>query len=405
MALANPAAQSNTAAYVDDAVRRIRSVLPARRPLSLQEPVMGEPEAEAVAQAVRTGWVSSVGPDVTAFEEQVKQRTGAGYVIAVCNGTAALHLAVIGAGVDADCEVMMPAITFAASAAAVRYAGAFPHFVDSEPDRLGLDPLALEQRLAAIAQRAGDHVINKETGRRIAAILCVHIFGHAVRLEEIKAVAAQYGLPVVEDAAACMGSIWQERHLGTFGEIGAISFNGNKIMTTGGGGAVLCRDDETGRKLRHLATTARVASPIGDFMHDAVGFNYRMPNLNAAMGLAQMGRLDFHVRVKRRLYHRYADAFADFSGARILREPEGGESNYWLQALILDKPDSGLRDQILKACQAEGILARPLWHPLHQLEPYRDMPRGDLRVAEALHARVINLPSGPDLADPERDAT
>jgi perosamine synthetase len=377
----------------DSILQILTGMLPPSRPMALHEPVFGEHEAEAVAAAVRSGWVSSVGPEVTAFEAALRGITGAAHAIAVSSGTSALHLSMMGADVGPDTEVLMPAVTFIASANAVSYTGAIPHFVDAEPEQFGIDPVRLRHHLQDIAVKRDGLLVNRITGRRIAAILCVHVFGHPARIVELRAVADEYALPLIEDAAACLGSRQDNRHLGTFGSIGAISFNGNKIVTTGGGGAVVTDNDRIAARIRHLATTARLASPVGDFVHDVVGYNYRLPNLNAALGLAQLTQLDAFVETKRKLAQRYKDAFAGLKGLRVVTEAAGAHSNYWLNALVLEGPLAGLRDNILRVTQQAGILTRPLWHPLHRLPIYQGAPRMDLSVTEDLHARTINLPS------------
>ena len=246
--------------------------------------------------------------------------------------------------------------------------------------------------------------MNRQTGRRLRAIVPVHIFGHPVDMAPLLAVAEKYGLVVVEDATESLGSTWKGQACGTFGHSAVLSFNGNKIITTGGGGMILTDDDAYALRARHFTTTAK-KSHAWSFDHDEVGYNYRLPNINAALGCAQMERLPAMVAAKRELAERYLEVFDNFPGARIYREPEGARSNYWLNTLVLDRESAGERDRLLAALHAGGIRARPLWTPMHLLPMYRDCPRSRLPVAEDMHARCINLPSSPFLAASEQSTS
>jgi perosamine synthetase len=295
--------------------------------------------------------------------------------------------------------VLLPALNFIAAANATRHAGAVPHFVDVEAATLGIDPRALDDHLARVAMRDGDALLNKQTGRRIGAILCLHAFGHAARIEALVELAARHRLSLIEDAAEALGSTYRGKHLGTFGRLGTLSFNGNKVVTTGGGGAILTDDEALARRAKHLTTTARVAAGW-HFVHDEVGYNYRMPNLNAALGCAQLERLDDFVGRKRRLAARYEAAFAPLSEARFFVEPEGARSNYWLNTILLAPANAEAREAVLEALNAAGYMARPVWTPMHGLPMYRDCPRAGLGATDDLCRRIVNLPSSPRLADP-----
>ena len=283
-----------------------------------------------------------------------------------------------------------------ATANAVRHAGATPHFVDSEARSLGLDADKLEARLAAAAVRTETGCRNKATGRRIRVVVPMHVFGHPADLDALSAVCRRWGLTLVEDAAEALGSRYKDRPVGGHGRLAILSFNGNKIVTCGGGGAILTNDQALADRARHLTTTAKVPHPWR-FDHDATGYNYRLPNLNAALGCAQMERLPVFLDSKRALARRYQEAFDGLAGLTVLREPDYGRSNYWLNALLLDRPDPGLRDAILEQANAAGIGARPAWTLLHRLPMHAACPRGDLSTAEALEARIVNLPSGAAL--------
>lgn len=379
-----------------DIVTAIGAVLGAQ-PAALHEPWFVGREWEYVRQCLDSGWVSSVGPFVDRFEADLAAVTGAAHAVAVVNGTAALHVALLLAGVRPGDEVLVPALTFVATASAVRYCGAVPHFVDSSEATLGLDPVGLGTHLARITTRTGAGCVNRESGRILRAVVPMHTFGHPVDMRGVLEVAAEFGLTVVEDAAESLGSTIDGRHTGTFGAFGTLSFNGNKTVTTGGGGAILTNDPALARRAKHLTTTAKVAHQW-EYVHDEVGYNYRLPNINAALGCAQLEQLPRFLADKRALTERYARAFSDVPHVRLMREPSGCVSNYWLQALVLDERVSDQRDAVLAATNDAGFMTRPPWTLMHRLAPYQDCPRMDLPVAESLGRRVVNLPSSPQLA-------
>jgi perosamine synthetase len=254
----------------------------------------------------------------------------------------------------------------------------------------------LAERLQAVAERSSDGVRNTETGGRIAAIVPMHAYGHPVDLAGVLAVAEVWNIPVVEDATESLGTLYHNRHTGTFGLLSALSFNGNKIITTGGGGAVLTNDDELAQRAKHITTTAKMSHRWA-FNHDEVGYNFRLPNLNAALGCAQLEQLDRFVENKRRLADRYRAAFSHMSGIQVFVEPDGARSNYWLNSLLLDESEADQRDDLLTALNDAGLMARPAWTLLHRLPMYRDCPRGSLGVAESLERRIINVPSSARL--------
>lgn len=363
---------------------------------SLHEPEFGGNEWTYVKDCIDTGWVSSVGKYVDQFERKLAEFTGARYAVAVVNGTAALHVALQIAGVKAGDEVLVPALSFVATANAVSHCGAIPHFVDSCESTLGLDSSALADHLERIAERTANGCRNKETGRRIAAIVPMHTFGHPVDLGDLMDVAARFALPVVEDAAESMGSTYHGRHTGTFGCMGVLSFNGNKIITTGGGGAILTNDPEIARQAKHLTTTAK-RPHRWEFFHEAIAYNYRLPNLNAALGCAQLERLpDFIVR-KRQLAEKYRNAFKSLPGLRFVDEPKDCHSNFWLNAIRINEPSMELRDALLAVANDAGYQCRPAWTLLNKLPMYQVCPSAKLYMAEALESSLINLPSSPKL--------
>ena len=361
-------------------------------PLALHEPCFQGNENAYVKECIDTGWVSSVGKFVDRFEEELAAYTGVQRAVAVSNGTAALHMALLLAGVKADDEVLVPALTFVATANAVSYLGAFPHFVDSEETTLGLDAEKLDRYLSVIGIQRDGHTFNKATGRRISVILPMHTFGHPADLDALIAVAEKYRLTLVEDAAESIGSVYKGRHTGNFGKIAALSFNGNKTITTGGGGALLTNDEDLGRLAKHLTTQAKVPH-AWEFVHDAIGYNYRMPNINAALGCAQLEELDGFLRAQRRLADRYEKVFAPISGVRFVKEPSCARSNYWLQAICLDGADFKMRDAVISGLHAVRIFVRPAWRLLYKLPMFERAPRMDCVTAERIEAALINLPS------------
>ncbi|HWA39013.1 MAG TPA: LegC family aminotransferase [Burkholderiales bacterium] len=384
---------------VDAVLGAVRRVVPAQRgKVALHEPEFRGNEWQYVRECLDTGWVSSVGAFVERFEAMLVETTGAKHAVAVMNGTAALHACLLLAGVQRDDEVLIPALTFIATANAVSYAGAVPHFVDSTERTLGVDAAKLDAYLRETAELRDGTCRNRRTGAVIRGLVPMHTFGHPVDLDEIQAVCARWKLALIEDAAESLGSTYRGRHTGTFGRIAALSFNGNKPVTTGGGGAILTDDPALAKRAKHLTTTARVPHRWS-FLHDEVGYNYRLPNLNAALGCAQLERFPDILARKRRLAARYIEAFRDVHGASIAAEPAETRSNYWLVTLLLARPDLALRDAVLDTLNANGLMARPVWTLMHRLPMYTACPRMDLACAEALEARIVNLPSSPFLAD------
>lgn len=356
----------------------------------LHEPTFNEQEVEYVTDCIETGWVSSVGAYVTRFEEDLAKFVGVKRAVAVVNGTASLHIALKAVGVEAQDEVLMPSLTFIATANAVSYLQAVPHFVDVNEETLGVDPVKLEQYLVQIGEMRGGVLFNKQTNRRIKALVPMHTFGHPCMMDELVAICEKYHIVLVEDAAESLGSYYKGKHTGTFGKVSAMSFNGNKIMTTGGGGAILTDDEELANYMKHITTTAKVPHKW-EFVHDEIGYNYRMPNINAALGCAQLEKLRIFIEQKRSLTNFYDELVATIDGVRLMKEPVHTSSNYWLQTIVLD--ETYKRDEVLQLLNDEGIMSRPIWTPMHELGMYKGCPRMDLMVTEKLKRKVINIPS------------
>lgn len=387
---------ANLAADVVAAARRVLGTPDQMIPL--HEPEFAGNEWEYLKDCIDTGWVSSVGSYVDRIEHDLAAFTGAHRAIATANGTAALHICVLLAGVEPGDEVLLPTLTFIATANAVSYAQAIPHFVDSEERTLGVDPDRLEAHLRANAEVVGDSCRNRHTGATIRALIVMHAFGHPAEIDRLVDLCERWRIVLIEDAAESLGSYHRGRHTGTIGRIAALSFNGNKVMTTGGGGAILTMDPDLARRAKHITTTARV-SDRWNFVHDEVGYNYRLPNLNAALGCAQLERVPAMIERKRVLADRYAAAFADVPGVRFLAEPADSRSNYWLDTIVLDPDRGDEHEAVLAGLNDAHYMSRPVWRLMHLLPMYANCPRADLSMAEGLASRVINLPSSPRLAD------
>ena len=365
-------------------------------PHPLHSPKFAGKESEYVQDCLNSTFVSSVGEFVDRFERDLADYTGAQYSVALVNGTAALHIALKLAGVRSGDEVLTPSLTFVATANAVSYCDAIPHFVDCEEITLGMSPVALREHLQSISEQRHGVCINRQTKRPIRAILPMHTFGHPVDLDGLIAIAHDFNLVVVEDAAESLGSFYHGRHTGTFGLLGILSFNGNKTITSGGGGALLTNDKKLAQHAKHLTTTAKLPHPWA-YEHDEIGYNYRMPNLNAALGCAQLEQMPYFLKAKRQLFHSYQIAFTNLLGIDIVNEPAACSSNFWLQTLKLSRENRALRDAILESTAAAGYMTRPIWSPLHRMRPYANCPRMPLPVTESLEQRLINLPSSVDL--------
>jgi perosamine synthetase len=349
-------------------------------------------------ECLDTGWVSSAGQYVSRFEDDLAAFVGCKRAVAVVNGTAALEMCLRLTGVASGDEVICPSLTFVATPNAISHCGAVPHFVDVERETLGLDPEALRQRLSEICELQSGQPTNRETGRRIGAVCVMHCFGHPARLDELEAVCEEYQIPLVEDAAESLGSFYKGKHTGRTANVSAVSFNGNKILTTGGGGAILTDDEQLADRAKHLTTTAKTPHKW-EFHHDEIAWNYRMPNLNAALGCAQLEQLTEILASKRTLHERYLTELDSIPGVSMLREPKDARSNHWLNCIVLDSGDQTHRDAVLDALNASQLQSRPLWQPMHVLPMYAETPRGPLNVTDEMSSRCINVPSSAFLAN------
>lgn len=378
-----------------EVVQALRSVV-GPDPVALHEPTFEGNEWLYLKECLDSTYVSSVGKFVDRFEDEVAKYTGAKYAISVVNGTAALQIALKLVGVTNGDEVLIPALTFVATANAVTYCNATPHFVDSEEHTLGIDAAKLREYLTSNTFQQSGHCINKNTGNVIRALVPMHTFGHPSDIESLLSVAQDFNIALVEDAAESLGSYYNGKHTGTSGLLGTLSFNGNKTITTGGGGAILTNNVDLARRAKHLTTTAKLPH-AWEFLHDEIGYNYRMPNINAALGCAQLEQLPDKLESKRNLFKKYQNAFANVQGVRLFSEPKNCQSNYWLQTLLLDESRAAKRDLVLEATNNAGIMTRPAWELMSKLEPFNDSPSADLSTAQSLSRRIINIPSSPGL--------
>lgn len=379
------------AGRVIEAIRAAVADRDASQPL--HEPVFEGREVAYLTQCIETGWVSSVGKFVDRFEQELAAFTGTARAVAVANGTVALHACLRLAGVEAGDEVLVPSLTFVGTVNPIAYSGAIPHFVDSEELTLGVDPDKLGDYLAGLLDEGSDGSYNRHTGRRVRALVVMHTYGHPARLQELAAVCQRFALVLIEDAAESLGSYYRGVHTGNVGRLSAMSFNGNKTVTTGGGGAILTNDQALGALAKHVTTTAKRPHQWA-FDHDMVAYNYRMPNINAALGCAQLEQLPEFLAAKRALAARYQVTFQEVEGTRLFVEPPECRSNYWLNVLLLEPAYEPQRDAVLEATNAAGITTRPAWTLMHRLPMFGAAPRMDLCTAESLERRLINLPSG-----------
>ncbi|NHN39443.1 LegC family aminotransferase [Pseudomaricurvus alcaniphilus] len=373
----------------DDLFEFIQRQYPAEAPVALHRPLLGELEKQYLAECIDSTFVSSVGPDIAEFEQGICELTDHRYAIATVNGTAALQLGLTLSGVDAGSEVIIQPFTFVATANAIRYCGANPVFVDIESRNLGICPQKLRQWLLDNVEVQQGVCVNKTSNRRVVACLCMHTFGHPSRMDELLAVCQEFGVLLLEDGAEALGSRYRGEHVGHHGDWMAISFNGNKIITTGGGGALLSNDESWAQRAKHLGSTAKTPHPW-ETSHDQLGFNFRLPNINAALGRAQLQRFQAILADKRQLARQYQQCLQG-SGLEFVLEPDACESNYWLNAVLCR--DQKQRDHLLQLGGEQQLQLRPAWTLLHRLPMYRDCLRGDLATAEAMAMRLVNLPS------------
>ncbi|MCJ8166413.1 LegC family aminotransferase [Pontibacter sp. E15-1] len=381
-------------ANFESAIAHIKSLYPDEEFIPLHEPKFIGREKEYVADAIESTFVSSVGAYVNKFEGMMADLTGAKFAVATVNGTAALHMALLVAGVKQGEEIISQALTFVATANAISYIGAIPVFVDVDMDTLGMSAEKLQDFLSSHCELRNGFTYNKVSGRRVAACVPMHSFGFPCKIDEIAAICAEWNIALVEDAAESLGSYYKGKHTGVFGQLGTFSFNGNKTITCGGGGAIVTDDEDLAKLARHLTTQAKVPH-AWEFNHDMIGYNYRMPNLNAAMACAQLEQLPRFVENKRELAGLYRDFFSSV-GIAFQTETADAQANYWLNVLLMQ--DRGERDAFLEVTNKSGVMTRPAWTLMHKLPMFRDAQHDGLQNSLWIEDRLVNIPSSVRIA-------
>lgn len=357
--------------------------------IPLHEPRFIGNEKKYLNDCIDSTFVSSVGKYVDTFEKEFAAFVGSKYAVATVNGTAALHISLLLANVKKDDEVITQPLTFIATCNAISYIGAKPIFVDVDMDTMGMSPDSLNDFLQTNCEIKNSQCINKTTGKTIKACVPMHTFGHPCKIDEIQQICNEWHISLVEDSAESLGSYYKNKHTGTFGKIGAFSFNGNKIITSGGGGVIVTDDEALAKRAKHITTTAKIPHPY-EYVHDEIGYNYRLPNLNAALLVAQLESLDGFLKSKRELADIYKEFFSNLD-ISFIKEPKDAQSNYWLQAVLLK--DKQQRDKFLESTNANGVMTRPIWRLMNELEMFQDCQAASLENAKFLEERVVNIPS------------
>lgn len=372
-------------------IQFIQDMYKTKGHIPLHAPTFIGKEQDYVRETIESTFVSSVGKFVDEFEQKIELYTGSPKAVATVNGTAALHATLYSIGVTAGDYVITQAMTFVATANTIHHLGAEPIFLDIARTSLSLCPIALENFLLEHAELRETECLHKKNNRPIKAVIPMHTFGHPVELDEILAICNKWHLVLIEDAAESLGSFYKGRHTGTIGDFGVLSFNGNKVITTGGGGMILCKNTKEGNRLKHLTTTAKKPHPY-EFYHDEPGFNYRLPNINAALGCAQMESLPTFIEKKREIAKRY-QSFFENTEFQFISEPSYAKSNYWLNAILC--PDQATRNALLESTNKAGVMTRPIWRLLYQLPMYNDCIHDSLSFSIETEKLLVNIPSSP----------
>jgi len=364
--------------------------------LHLHEPYLSGKETSYIKECIETNSISTIGEHSNIFLSKIKKITGIKYAVLTCNGTSALHTALISAGIKKNQEILMPSLNYIASAYATLYANAIPHFVEVLEETLSIDPDKLTEYLKKISIIKKNKLLNKKSGRTISALICMHTFGHPAKIDLIKKICKKNKLILIEDSAEALGSYYKKRHLGTFGNVGVLSFNGNKIISTGAGGAIMTNNKKIFRQARHLIQNSKINHSYL-FNYNKLGFNYRLSNINCALGIAQIDNLKKILKNKRQLFKLYSKIFKKLKYIEIFKEPPNSKSNYWLQTILLKKPNLELRNKILHITNKNQISTRPLWTLLHKIKFLKKFQRMKLDVSTKLEKRIINIPSSPNI--------
>ena len=371
-------------------VKFIQSIYKTSDFIPLHQPRFNGNEKKYLNDCIDSTFVSSVGSYVDRFEKEFASYVGSKYAIATVNGTSALHISLILADVKRDDEVITQPLTFIATCNAIDYCNAKPVFVDVDLDTMGMSPKSLKNFLENNCEIIQTKCINKTTGKTIKACIPMHTFGHPCKIDEIKTICDEWNISLIEDSAESLGSYYKNVHAGTFGKLGVFSFNGNKIITSGGGGVIVTNDKQLAKKAKHLTTTAKIPHPY-EYIHDQIGYNYRLPNINAALLIAQMEQLNYFLDNKRQLAEQYYQFFLDIPDIDFINEPQNSKSNYWLQSILLK--DKTMRDAFLEETNKNKVMTRPIWKLMNELDMFQDCQSTNLDNAKYLEQRIVNIPS------------
>jgi len=362
------------------------------RYLPLHEPFLDKKDKNEIQKCLKSSFVSTAGKQTILFENKLKKYTKSKYVICVNSGTSAIHIALLASSINSNDEVLVPTLTFVGTVNPILYVGASPHFVDCEKKNLGIDFDKLEDYLKKNTRKRGKYFYNKKTKKRIRCIIPVHVFGHSVNVDKLKIISKKFNLTIIEDAAEALGSFFKGKHLGTLGHFGVLSFNGNKIITTGCGGAILTNNKKLFKIAKHISNTSKKNHPW-NYLHDKIGFNYRMPALNASLGLSQINKINKILKYKRRLFKMYKKNFQNLPEFKVLEEPENSKSNYWLQTLIIENAQHN-KEKYIKFANQQGIQFRPVWNLLHKLDFLKKYPKMNLSNSSINEKKILSIPSG-----------
>ena len=375
----------------------IKSIYNSNKFIPLHEPRFVGNEKKYLNECIDSSFVSpSGGKFIEKFEKKIKNLTKSKYAISVVNGTAGLHLAIKAIGVKENEEILVPSLTFVGTCNAIIYANAIPHFVDSSLKTYGVDHNKLEKYLLNNTKIINGYCYNKNSKRKIKAIIVVHLFGHPAKIDSLTTLAKKYKLKIIEDAAESIGSFYKGKHTGTFGHLGVISFNGNKSLTTGGGGVIITNSKNLAKKIRFLSSTSKIKHQY-KYIHQGIGYNYRLPNINAALGCAQLEKLKKIISSQRKLFAKYNKVFNNLESIEILREPKNSQSNYWLQTLVLKNKNKYHINSILRYINDRGYQIRPVWDLISEMKYYKKFPKMNLDKSKNIRASLINLPSSPEI--------
>ncbi len=367
----------------------VRSIYSKEEIIALHRPIFDKIDKINILKTIDSNFVSTAGPFVEKFEKKISNYTNSSYAVSTINATSAIHIALKVLGIGSEDEVIAQSFSFVAAANAITYTGAKPIFIDICKDDLGLNPSSLESFLEKNTYLENGKLINKFSRKKISCCIATHIYGHPCKILKIKEICERYKIPLIEDAAESLGSFVAKKHTGTFGKIGVLSFNGNKIITTGGGGMLITDSERIYRKAKHIASTAKIPHKY-EYIHDTTGYNYRLPSLNAALGYSQMEKLNKIIKFKRKLSKIYND-FANENDIKFIKEPFGTRSNYWLNTFVFKSLKE--RNSFLENTNKNGIMTRPAWRLMHNLKMYKDMARDDMKNSKILEKRVVNIPS------------